>query len=375
VTVHPSPASRRRVRRRFVVALSIAFLAVAIILGLNTLPSPRGRLVFGSAAVIGVPRIHEIAEDLGYFRDEGLHVEFRQIAGSSNLLVQVAAGQIDFGQVGVEPVLIGKQNASRTLPVRYFYNSTPRGVFELAVRADAGIERLSDLKGRAIGIFSPASSFVPQLKAILRRSGVDPDKDVTLRSVGVGASALHALETGVVDATALNTTEHAAFEVKGLRLKRLSLGSDVEGFTWGGLLAQETWLHTPERERQLVGFARAWAKASLFCQTRPDACIMMNWRLHPEVKPTGVSEAKALADARYIYARGQTSSLLQRFQHGQYGLYDPPSWQRMIDFMLGEKILTRRIDARSLYSNALIAQVNDFDRDAVIARARTYPLR
>jgi NitT/TauT family transport system substrate-binding protein len=363
-----------RRRRNIAILLSVYALAFASGLAWWIFASPRAdeQLVFGSASVPGAPRTHEIAKALGYFREEGLDPQFRFIHGSANVLIQVVGHQIDLGSVGIEPVVVGKQQGKKGLPVRYFYNSAPRGVYEIAVPASSSIHSIAALKGHVIGIAAPSMSFLPQLRGLLRQAGVDPDRDVMFRSTGVGAAALHALATGVVDASSLNDTEHATFEVKGLKLRRLDLGPTVASFSTAGLLAREDRLADPAYRRRFVKFARALAKASLFCATNAEACIRLNWAINPQTKPSGDDPRQTLDNALYVYRSSLRNGRLRPWQHGQYGLYDTTSWQDFVDFMRHEGAIAQPVSVRDLYTNDLIAQINHFDREQVIQQARHY---
>ena len=53
----------------------------------------------------------------------------------------------------------------------------------------------------------------------------------------------------------------------------------------------------------LVGFGRAIAKATVFCEANREACVKLFWKEYPNTKPSG-DEAKVLADGvKYFPAR------------------------------------------------------------------------
>lgn len=312
---------------------------------------------------------YAVAELMNYFAEEGLEVTLKTFAGGANTVAQTVNKGADISLPGNEPVIIGKQAGRDPLPVRFYYNASPTNIWEMVVLADSPIKTLKDLKGKNIGIFAPSASNVPQIKAVLRRQGMDPDKDVQMRSVGLGAGALNALKTGVVDVVALYDTEHAAFETTGTAIRRLQRDETSDQLFSNGLLAHEDWFKDVARREVLVKFARSYAKGSLFCETNPKACVELTWRKFPQTKPTGIEESKALQDAIFVLNSKIATQKLRDYQKDQFGLYEPARWQTYVDFMLAEKVLEKPVDISTLFTNDLVAEINKFDRAAVVKQA------
>ncbi len=313
------------------------------------------KVSFGNAAPLHLSAAQAIvAKQLGYFDQEGLDVDLKAFPGGANATAQTVNKQADVSYPGNEPVIIGKQKGRDPLPVRFFYNAVPSVIWELVVQDSSAIRSLKDLDGKRIGIFAPSASNVPQVKAILRREGIDPETKVTMRSIGLGAGALNALTSGQVDVVALYHTEHATFETRGVKLRRLPVSPVIDELFSNGLLTHEDNLKDPKRREMLVKVARAFAKATLFCETNPRACVESVFKLHPEIKPTGVEEKKALEDSIYVVESAIAKMKLRDYQKGQFGLYEPAAWQAYVDFMLAEKELQQPVDIGTLYTNELI---------------------
>ncbi|MBL8839593.1 MAG: ABC transporter substrate-binding protein [Alphaproteobacteria bacterium] len=352
-----------------------AIASAVALLGLVALAAPTAaqttRISFGQAAPpsLAGAQVH-VAQQLGYFREEGLEVEQRVFAGGVNSVNQTVNRQADVSFPGNEPVIIGKQPGRDALPVRFFYNATPTLIWELIVPEASPIRTLQDLRGRTIGIFAPSASNVPQVRAILRREGINPDTQVTFRNIGLGAGALNAMTTNAVQVIALYDTEHATFETMGTQIRRLPQSPAVAPLFSNGLLTHEDNLRDPARRRMLVGVGRAIARATLFCETNPRACVTLTWRQFPETKPTGVDDARALRDALFVLNSRLTNFRLRDYQNGQYGLYEPARWQAYVDFMLAEQQIERPVDINTIFTNDLIAEINQFDRDAVRRQAQ-----
>jgi len=349
-----------------VVAASAAFTLAAL-----PALAQKQKVSFGNAAPPALSGAQPaVAKVLGYFDEEGLDVEFKVFPGGANTIAQTVNRNADVSYPGNEPVIIGKQPGRDPLPVKFFYNAVPTVIWELIVPEASAIKTLVDLKGKRIGIFAPSASNVPQVKAILKREGINPETDVTMRSIGLGAGALNAMNSGTVDVVALYDTEHATFEVQGTKIRRLPVSPVIEKLFSNGYLTHEDNLKDPAKRKMLVGVARATAKATLFCETNPKACIEQFWKLHPDTKPTGVAPDKALADALIVLESRNVNMRLRAYQGGQFGLYDPAAWQAYVDFMLAEAQIEKPVAIDTLFTNELVAEINRFDRDAIIRQAK-----
>jgi NitT/TauT family transport system substrate-binding protein len=348
-----------------------AIAALGMLATVQGTAQAQSKVIFGQAAAPGLFAAPiEVAKQLGYFKDESIEVEERTFPGGSNAVTQTVNGSAVVSWSGNEPVIIGKQQGRAPLPVRFYYNAIPTLIWEMVTLENGPIHILSDLKGKAVGIFSPAASNVPQVKALLRREGIDPDKDVTFRNVGLGAGALNALTSGAVDVVALYDIEHAAFEAAGVKIRHLPQSPVLAPLFSNGLLTREENLTEPGKRRILVGVARAMARGTIFCQTNPRACVELTYRQLPEIKPTGMDDAKALDQGVFILRSRLEKMAPRDYQKGQYGHYDPAAWNAYVDFLQSEGVLESPVDPQSLYTNDLIEEINRFDREAVVRQAK-----
>ena len=72
-------------------------------------------------------------------------------------------------------------------------------ITQVAVKADSGIERIEDLKGKTVSVGSPNSGTEVIALRLLEVAGLDPDADIGKRGLGVGES-VQALRDGSIDA-------------------------------------------------------------------------------------------------------------------------------------------------------------------------------
>lgn len=134
-----------------------------------------------------------IAQEKGYFAQQGLEVEMIAPADPNDPPKLVAAGKADLA-ISYQPQL--HVQVDRGLPLRRVATLVGTPLSCLVVLADGPIKSIADLKGRKVG-FSVGGFEDALLGAMLRRAGLEL-KDVTL--VNVNFSLSPSLISGQVDA-------------------------------------------------------------------------------------------------------------------------------------------------------------------------------
>ncbi len=86
-----------------------------------------------------------IAEQAGFFKEEGLQVEVRYSTGGPQATQITASGGADVGQVTQEPPIQGYEKGIRG---KIFYTQFTRLIYHLAVPADSPIKSIADLAGK-----------------------------------------------------------------------------------------------------------------------------------------------------------------------------------------------------------------------------------
>ena len=115
-----------------------------------------------------------LAQDKGYFKAQGLDVQFDQGEGSGASIPKVAAGayQAGFGDLNALIELAAKDPAQAPVAVDVLYNTPP---FVVVVKKDSPIESPKDLEGKTVG--APANDGALKLfPAFAQMAGVDAGK-------------------------------------------------------------------------------------------------------------------------------------------------------------------------------------------------------
>jgi len=158
-----------------------------------------------SAAIIGVsvsiwPAI--VADQKGFFANEGLKVDFISSGASARSLQQVAAGSANLGSSSMVDSI---RAIGAGAGVKIFLNSLAVGTHSLI--AAKTIKSVPELRGKRIMTGGPSDITNLWWEAVARHFGLDPVKDVDLTFSGATTARFAALVAGAIDATVLSTPQ------------------------------------------------------------------------------------------------------------------------------------------------------------------------
>ena len=141
-----------------------------------------------------------IADQLGYFKDEGLQIELQDHAAGSLALQSMLKGEADLTAGSYEHV-IDLRRRGVNCRAFVFMGRAPQMVFGVSTRAFPQFRELAQLRGRRVGITAPDSATHWFAKFLLARGGVKAS-EVEYVGVGNSTSAATALREGRIDAMA-----------------------------------------------------------------------------------------------------------------------------------------------------------------------------
>ncbi len=176
-------------------ALVIMLMAVA---ALRLAPRHSGRVRIAYPPIMASLPVF-VAQDRQMFQQHRLQPELVSFSSSNDMVSALVTGQVDMlPAVSLVPLIhLEIQHPGR---FRVFSHSRMRrenSTYRLVVKSSSPVKRLSDLKGRKIGVF-PGTSATRLVSAFLERQGVDPN---TITFVQLPSSAqLSSLESGAIAA-------------------------------------------------------------------------------------------------------------------------------------------------------------------------------
>ena len=152
--------------------------------------------VGGQSQVVYLPTT--LAQQLGYYKDEGLDVTINDFEGGSEALEAMLGGSADvtsgFYDHTIEMATKHKELEAFVDMLRY-----PDLVLAVSPKAGQDISSVADLKGKTVGITAPGSSTQFFTQYLLAKNGMSQDA-VSFKGMGAASTAVAAMEKGQVDA-------------------------------------------------------------------------------------------------------------------------------------------------------------------------------
>lgn len=303
-----------------------------------------------------------LSQARGYFKDEGIDVQFTFPPSGTQAAQQVIAGGADVALVTPEPVIIG---ATKGTDLTYFATYYGDWIYSLASVDGSGIDTVGDLKGKRVGVTDAASSGATFARTALKSAGVDPN-DVTLVPIGVGAQQISAIKDGRVDALALWDTQYQLVKNAGIKINDIA-APDARNSYGGGFIASKSMLksHTD----LLTKFGRAFAKGVVLAQADPQAAIKAMWKEEPDTAPPAGGRSQALAqEVRVLNVRLNQGLGIPKGKQN-WGTIDRKRVQNAIGFSHKAGLIDKRIDADAIIDTSLLKKINGFSHAKVLKQA------
>ena len=139
-----------------------------------------------------------IAEQLGYFKAEGLDINIVDFAGGARALQAVVGGSADVVSGAFEHTV---NMHFKGQPMRAFVlqGLAPQIVLGVNPKTMPNFKSITDLKGKKIGVTAPGSSTNVMVNFVLAKAGLKPS-DVSIIGVGASNGAVAAMRSGQIDA-------------------------------------------------------------------------------------------------------------------------------------------------------------------------------
>lgn len=305
------------------------------------------------------------AQEMGYYDELGLDVEFVAAGGSGSAMEQVIAGNATAGNPSApafgEAALVG-------LDVVNIFTYSNGAIFGIFVPEDGPYQSIADMRGANIGISEPGGGEVAFLEAALRAEGIDPITDVQLIPIGDGGpETLAALENGSVDVYSTAYNDIFAIQTAGVNLVDLT-PAIYNTFPARGIITTKATLDA--NQEALQRFARGTAMGIYFCFENLEACRDLMKGAIPqafEQNADGISQG----DLRFELATTQ----VRPPDFDRIGQHDVDGTQDFLDLIQSTSPDYISVNAADVLFDGFIDFANDFDRDRVAADAAAYEFR
>ncbi|MDR1395990.1 MAG: ABC transporter substrate-binding protein [Deltaproteobacteria bacterium] len=248
--------------------LSAAVLALSLTL-IFSFPAPSQELKKQKVGITGslCEGPTHIAKEKGFFEAEGVDAELIRLAPGTNFEA-VTAGSID-ASFGLLATLI--QPLSNGLPIK-ITTGLHTGCDKLLVKPGSGITKLTDLKGKRIGVPSLTSSPIMFARRGLAQAGLKVgDKDSEVQFVVFSNAELPlALDKGAIDAISANDPV-ASLAVREYKLNVLLDSAKDAPFSEQYCCAAYVSAALAEKDPETAAkYTRAMQKAAAWIQKNPE---------------------------------------------------------------------------------------------------------
>jgi sulfonate transport system substrate-binding protein len=236
--------------------LAGALVALALGSGVAAAQTKITVAVGGGACLCYLPTV--LAKQLGEFDKAGLSVDLVDLKGGSDALKAVLGGSADVVS-GYFDHCVNLAAKKQELQSFVVYDRYPGLVLVVSPSHTKEISSIKDLAGKKVGVTAPGSSTDFFLKYLLKKNGLDPTSAAVI-GVGLGATAVAAMEQGQIDAAVMLDPSVTVLQGSHPDLKILSdtrtqkdtlavFGGEYPG---GALYATTAWVASHDKEVQAL---------------------------------------------------------------------------------------------------------------------------
>ncbi len=309
---------------------------------------------------------------LNFYKQEGVDVEYVNMASITQALQSLMTNQVHFGPVA-PGILLPALAKEPSLDLVAVYEWLPRNANVICVKPGSPIKTAADLAGRKIGVRNQGDPGIVVTKTMLAELGLKDDKCEYI-AIGDGLPAGAAIDNDRVDAFVTFDTAAARVELVGTKLRYVPL---TPKFNQVG----SSWIAVPrkslkEDRKAYVALFRAMAKSTLFAHSNLDAAFDAHWGVYPESKPKGKTDDEARKEMKFILKDRKENWMRRADDPDQrFGASSLAEWKAQIDVTADTARmpdLAKQVDANKVFSNELIDEVNQFDKAAIVAMAKAF---
>jgi ABC-type nitrate/sulfonate/bicarbonate transport system substrate-binding protein len=202
-------------------------------------------------AVSGVMAPIWVAQESGLFSKHGVNVDLKYLAATTAVQGMVGGGE----EVG----LVGNQGIDAKLEgadLIYIANGLPTFVFQIYARPE--IKSIADLKGKVAAVTQPAASTDYAMRIVLKRSGLEPDRDVKILYAQDISAVFTSVNSGNASAGIMSAP--TSLKAKAAGLKPIVNITELKiPFLFTGVLSSSKTIR--EKNEALTRFLRGYIEA------------------------------------------------------------------------------------------------------------------
>jgi ABC-type nitrate/sulfonate/bicarbonate transport system substrate-binding protein len=201
-----------------------------------------------------------VGQDTGIFESHGFTVELQGTPDSVTQMTDFSQGKFDIAMTAVDNIVayVEGQGQAPIGPQPEFFAFMGVDTGFLSLVASPGITSIQDLRAKTVSVDAMTTGYAFVLYDILRRNGLERDKDYELVSAGGMVQRWNGLREGRHEATLLSAPYNLIARTAGFT--ELVRATDVIGPYQGNVAAtRRSWaVHNPDK---VVSYIRAFREA------------------------------------------------------------------------------------------------------------------
>ncbi|RBM22999.1 ABC transporter substrate-binding protein [Streptomyces sp. PT12] len=323
-----------------------------------------------ASAVIGPKEevaTYAVGQEQGFLDEERIEISASNADGSVAALQAVASGSADITAADAGAILAARENG---VPVKAIGGLVQNWPWVMAVPPESDIASAADIEGKRIGVISLASGSAMYARSFVANAGLDPERDVELLPVGVGAQAATALADGQVDVLALYTQAYTTIENTGTTYRYLDNPEEFDGIRSITFAVREDALES--RRDELVRFLRASYRSMLFSAVNPEAAVRDGYAVFPQMLAGADPDARIEDDTRTFatWMASATPATGEPEDFADWGAISEEEWTKTVAFARESGQISEDVEIDDVWDGSLLDEANDFDPAAVVTLAR-----
>ncbi len=268
----------RRMKSVFAIVLvTIALLSSFPVVAAERMHTAYQSLSIGSSTAIWV------AKEAGFFDAQGLDVKIVFVEGSPRTIQTLIAGESEIVESTGPSVLNARAAGSPVVVVAGFINVMPYYLI-----ATPGIDSPADLKGKIGANNLPGTAADTVMRIGLKALGLDPDRDVSLRTIGNVPFRLQAMAAGAAQFMVGQDLELEQAKKLGFKVL-VDYVAKQTPFQMGAAVTSERYAR--EKSDVVLRYVKALAQALNYLKTNRDGSIAIIGRYARAIKSDVIAAA------------------------------------------------------------------------------------
>jgi NitT/TauT family transport system substrate-binding protein len=228
-----------------------------------------------------------IAQAQDLFKKHNVEVEVITSRGGGEAMKAFISGDVQIVATGFPEVGLMR---AKNVDVELFFAQTSRVPFGMIARKDENITSVAQLKGKTIAVTSPGSLTANLARYFVQQAGLDPDKDVSLVSVGGGGEILGALKSSKADAAMLFEPFVTIGIQQGFATMLVDVPEKLDAFSSSPLSISKAFINKGKDAQNVFD---ALAEALAYIHSNPSGTLEIAKKSFPSAVPDVLTAAYA----------------------------------------------------------------------------------